>query len=260
MTHSRTTFSASSSAPCYRDARLRALAIGRKPRLRFAFAAALTGALLFAACGGSGDEGPAAQADAAADGRQNENRPAIVFLGDSLTAGRGLAASQSAPALIEAKLAAAELDYAVVNAGRSGDTTAGGLARLPWYLDAEVRPRVLVIGLGSNDAMRGLPIAEIESNLRKIVSAAREYYPEMQIFLYQMYTFPNMGPQYAGDYEKLFAKVAQAENIVLLPFPLLGVAGEARLNQDDGIHPTAEGTVIMADNIWKALKPHLKAP
>lgn len=235
-----------------------AATIARRARRSFIFATLLIGAALLAACGDSSDS---AQAPVGAAGEtQKQNRPAIVFLGDSLTAGRGLAASQSAPALIETKLAAAQLDYAVVNAGRSGDTTAGGLARLPWYLDAEVQPRVLVIGLGSNDAMRGLPIAEIESNLRKIVSAARDYYPEMQIFLYQMHTFPNMGPQYAGDYEKLFAKVAQSENIVLLPFPLLGVAGEARLNQDDGIHPTAEGTVIMADNIWKALKPHLKAP
>lgn len=187
-----------------------------------------------------------------------QKKPAIVFLGDSLTAGRGLAASESAPALIAEKLEAGGYGYEVINAGRSGDTTAGGLARLPWYLEDEVQPRVLVIGLGSNDAMRGLPLAEIETNLSKIVSAARAYNADMQIFLYQMYTFPNMGPQYAKDYERLFGKVAKAENIVLLPFPLLDVAGVAKLNQPDGIHPTAEGTRIMAENIWKGLKPHLK--
>ncbi|MEQ9366030.1 MAG: arylesterase [Leptospirales bacterium] len=221
-------------------------------------------ALLFVACSDGG-----VQNNDAATGSQNDNqakvdqtgageRPAIVFLGDSLTAGRGLAASESAPALIESKLADANLNYEVINAGRSGDTTAGGLARLPWYLEPEVRPRVLVIGLGSNDAMRGLPLAEIEANLRKIVAAARAYNPDMQIFLYQMHTFPNMGPQYAKDYERLFAKVAKSETIILLPFPLLGVAGKSELNQPDGIHPTAEGTRIMADNIWKALEPHLK--
>lgn len=212
--------------------------------------------LLFAGCGEDSPETPATQTGTQT--QETSNQPAIVFLGDSLTAGRGLAASESAPALIETKIQATNLNYQVINAGRSGDTTAGGLARLAWYLRPEVQPKVLVIGLGSNDAMRGLAIAEIKSNLRKIISAARAFDPEMQIFLYQMHTFPNMGPEYAREYEQLFAGVAKSEQIVLLPFPLTGVAGKRELNQPDGIHPTAEGTQIMADNIWKGLQPHLR--
>jgi acyl-CoA thioesterase-1 len=185
-------------------------------------------------------------------------RPTLLFLGDSLTAGLGLAASQSAPALIEVKLRAAGKDYRVINAGRSGDTTAGGLARLDWYLRPEVNVRYLVIGLGSNDAMRGLPLEEISKNLREIVRRTRAFDPEIRVFLYQMRTFPNMGPRYTREYEKLFARVAQSEDLTLLPFPLQDVAGKPELNQDDGIHPTAEGTRIMADNIWQALSPHLR--
>ncbi len=188
---------------------------------------------------------------------ETDDRPAIVFLGDSLTAGRGLAASESAPALIQEKIDAADLEYRVINAGRSGDTTAGGLARLPWYLRPEVNPKKVVIGLGSNDAMRGLSVSEIEANLRKIVQAIREYDASIDIFLYQMYIFPNMGPEYSDNYESAFQNVARAEDITLLPFPLENVGGVAELNQDDGIHPNVEGTQIVAENIWKALRPHL---
>lgn len=211
-----------------------------------------------AACGGESASEAGDQTNANATDQTQQSAPAIVFLGDSLTAGRGLAKSEAAPALIEQKIQAAGLDYTVINAGRSGDTTAGGLARLAWYLRAEVQPKVLVIGLGSNDAMRGLGLDEIETNLKEIVTRSRAFDPEMRIFLFQMYTFPNMGPQYAQNYEALFGKVAREAQIGLLPFPLLGVAGESELNQPDGIHPTAEGTVIVADNIWKALGPELK--
>lgn len=211
---------------------------------------------------GEGAVAPNASGESApsAAGETSESVPAIVFLGDSLTAGRGLAKREAAPALIEQKVRAAGLQYRVINAGRSGDTTAGGLARLAWYLRPEVQPAVLVIGLGSNDAMRGLGLDEMESNLKEIVKRARAFNPQMHIFLYQMHTFPNMGPEYAQSYEALFGTVARDAKITLLPFPLLGVAGEAELNQPDGIHPTAAGTVIMADNIWKHLGPALQNP
>ena len=183
--------------------------------------------------------------------------PTILFLGDSLTAGRGLAPSEAAPALIQEKIKTAGMQYNVVNGGRSGDTTAGGLARLGWYLRPELKVTKVVIGLGSNDAMRGLPVEAMEKNLRASVAKIRDFDPKIQIFLYQMHIFPSMGRDYAGNYEKLFGRVARAEKITLLPFPLLDVGGRPELNQEDGIHPTAEGTVIMADAIWKSLKGHL---
>lgn len=184
-------------------------------------------------------------------------RPAVVFLGDSLTAGRGLAEDQAVPALIQAKLDATGLDYRVVNAGRSGDTTAGGLARLDWYLRDNVGARVLIIGLGSNDAMRGIALDSIEANLRQIIARIRRTRPETKLLLWELQTFPNMGPEYGQAYNDLFQRVALDEQVTLIPFPLAGVAGKPELNTNDGIHPNAEGSRIVADNIWKTLSPLL---
>jgi len=184
-------------------------------------------------------------------------RPAIVFLGDSLTAGRGVAESEAMPALIQKKLDEHKMAYRSVNAGRSGDTTAGGLARLDWYLDPETKMKALVIELGANDAMRGQPVAEIEENLEQIIRKVRSHDPQIKIFLCQMHTFPNMGREYARDFSRLFARVARKEKVILLPFPLTGVGGVASLNQEDGIHPNAEGMQIFAANIWKGLQGHL---
>lgn len=184
--------------------------------------------------------------------------PAVVFLGDSLTAGRGLAESDALPALIDAKLKGQGLAFTVVNAGRSGDTTAGGRSRLKWYLRDRVNTWVLVIGLGSNDAMRGQPLAAIEENLRQIIREARAARPEVVIYLWELKTFPNMGAEYGAEYEALFPRVAKEERIELLPFPLAGVAADPKLNQSDGIHPSVEGTRIVANNIWRTLQPKLQ--
>lgn len=183
--------------------------------------------------------------------------PAIVFLGDSLTAGSGLDLADSVPALIEKEIRAAGLHYRVINAGRSGDTTADGAERLSWYLRPGVKARVFVIGLGSNDAMRGLSLARLEQNLRQMIRQIRLADPTIKIFLFEMKTFPNMGQQYAGAYERIFAKVAKTEKVTLLPFPLRGVAAVPRLNQQDGIHPNEEGTRLVARNVWRDLKPYL---
>lgn len=222
-----------------------------KSSRKVSIAAAALVACVAIACSDSSEEN-AEPVSAAAPAK-----PAILFLGDSLTAGYRLELSQSPPALIEQKINAAGMNYSVINGGRSGDTSAGGLSRLGWYLRPETGVKVLVIGLGSNDAIRGLPLEDLEKNLREIVRRARAFDPEMKIFLFQMYTFPNMGPRYAGEYEKVFGAVARAENITLLPFPLAGVAGKPALNQADGIHPTVAGARLMADNIWKALAPAL---
>jgi acyl-CoA thioesterase-1 len=204
----------------------------------------------------SNSDGPPPKAPSAAP--QPLPLPAIVFLGDSLTAGRGLPEHEALPAVLQQKVASAGLRYQVINGGRSGDTTAGGAARLSWYLRDSVNLQVLVIGLGSNDAMRGQPLSEIEANLKKIIAAARAHDPQISIFLWQLQTFPNLGADYGRDFEALFTRVATDEKVPLLPFPLRGVAGKRELNQEDGIHPTAAGTRVVADNIWPVLEPELR--
>jgi acyl-CoA thioesterase-1 len=194
---------------------------------------------------------------AAASAAAAQPAPTIVFLGDSLTAGFGLAERDALPALIQARVDGAHLPYHVVNAGRSGDTTAGGLARVDWYFKDSIDLRALVIGLGSNDAMRGLPLQTMEDNLRRIIRRTRERKPEAKIFVWELKTFPNLGQAYAGDYAAVFPRVAQSENVTLIPFPLEPVAARPELNQSDGVHPTAEGTVLVADRVWASLSPYL---
>jgi acyl-CoA thioesterase-1 len=183
--------------------------------------------------------------------------PAIVFLGDSLTAGLGLEASEALPARIQQRLDTAGLAYRTINAGRSGDTSAGGLARLDWYFRDSVDLRALVIGLGSNDAMRGLSLAALEQNLTQIIRRTRQRKPAAKLFLWALETFPNLGPEYAGQYAAVFPRVAAAELVTLIPFPLADVAGNPELNQEDGIHPTAAGTELVAERIWSALRAAL---
>jgi acyl-CoA thioesterase I len=191
--------------------------------------------LSFAAASGaackskSDDEPPRSGAEPGALAGQAASAPSIVFLGDSLTAGFGLAENEALPALIQQRVGAAQLPYHVINAGRSGDTTAGGLARIDWYLKDSLDLRALVIGLGSNDAMRGLPLSTVEDNLRQTIRRVRERKPAAKIFLWELKTFPNLGQQYAGDYASVFQRVAQGENVVLIPFPLEAVAAHPEL-------------------------------
>ena len=183
--------------------------------------------------------------------------PAIVFLGDSLTAGFGLSEGEALPALIQQKFEAGHLPFRVINAGRSGDTTAGGLARIDWYLKESIELRAIVIGLGSNDAMRGLPLETMERNLRLIIARVRERKPSAKIFLWELRTFPNLGQAYAADYAAVFPRVAESERVTLIPFPLEPVAARPELNQSDGIHPNAEGTRAVAERVWASLAPQL---
>lgn len=186
--------------------------------------------------------------------------PAVVFLGDSLTAGLGLAEHEALPARIQARLDTERLGFRAINAGRSGDTSAGGLARLDWYFRDAVDLRALVIGLGSNDAMRGLSLEALEANLRQIIRRTRERKPNAKIFLWALRTFPNLGPDYARAYEAVFPRIAADEGVTLIPFPLEDVAGRRELNQEDGIHPTAEGTEKVAERIWSVLRAELAQP
>lgn len=224
------------------------------------------GMLVAAACqrGAPPDSGSAGGADTAGQNpatpagvEATARGPAIVFLGDSLTAGFGLSQGEALPALIQQKLEAGRLPFRTINAGRSGDTTAGGLARVDWYLQDSLEVSAVVIGLGSNDAMRGLPLETLERNLRQIIARIRERKPSAKIFLWELRTFPNLGQAYAADYAAVFPRVAEAEKVILIPFPLEPVAARPELNQSDGIHPNAEGTRAVAERVWASLAPQL---
>jgi acyl-CoA thioesterase-1 len=191
---------------------------------------------------------PAASTPAAAD-----DAPRIVCLGDSLTAGLGVAAEQAYPALLQQRLRAAGQDYEVVNAGVSGDTSAGGLRRLDWSLRGNVR--VLVVALGANDGLRGLPVTEMEKNLAAIIERAQGR--GIHVLLAGMEAPPNFGPAYTADFRRTYAKVAERYHVAFIPFFLEGVAGRAALNQADGIHPTAEGHRLIAERFWRELQPML---
>jgi acyl-CoA thioesterase-1 len=181
-------------------------------------------------------------------------RPRIVFLGDSLTAGYGLERDQSVPSLIQGRLAREGYAYEVVNAGVSGDTSAGGLSRLNWSLDGPVE--VLVIELGANDGLRGLPIAAMKRNIAEIITRAQQR--GIRVILTGMEAPPNYGPVYTSDFRKAYQDLAREHKVVFVPFYLQGVAGIPSLNIADGIHPNPEGARIVEQTIWRALQPVLK--
>lgn len=182
--------------------------------------------------------------------------PRVVFLGDSLTAGLGLSQEQAYPALLAGRLAQLGQPIQALNAGVSGDTSAGGLRRLDWLL--RQKPSIIVVGLGANDALRGLPLSEIESNLRQIVTKSQQ--AGARVLLLGMQIPPNYGPDYARGFAGLYPRIAQETKVALVPFLLAGVGGEASLNQADGIHPTAAGQEKVADNVLPYLLPLLPRP
>ena len=181
------------------------------------------------------------------------SRPRIVFLGDSLTAGYGLDVEQSVPSLIQKELDAGGYKYEVVNAGVSGDTSAGGLRRLDWSLDGNVR--ILVIELGANDGLRGLPVTDMKQNLKAIIARARQR--GIGVLLTGMEAPPNYGPAYTADFRRVFRDVAGEEHVPFMPFYLYGVAGNPSLNIADGMHPNPAGARIVEANLWRALTPML---
>ncbi len=180
-------------------------------------------------------------------------RPRIVFLGDSLTAGYGLARQQSFPSLIQARLDAEGYQYEVVNAGVSGDTSAGGLSRLTWSLDGDVA--VLVVGLGGNDGLRGLPVSSMKRNLEDIILQARSR--GIAVMLVGMEAPPNYGEVYTSEFRRAFRDLARDHDVAFVPFFLEGVAGIPSLNLPDGIHPNAAGARVVADHLWPVLEPLL---
>ncbi|MDE3153752.1 MAG: arylesterase [Acidobacteriota bacterium] len=225
--------------------------------------AALGLLLVLAACGRGADRRPVSppeadrQASAPAPSTATaDSRPRIVILGDSLTAGHGLPSVDEAyPAVLQQKIDRAGYDFEVINAGVSGDTTAGGLSRLNWSLQGDVR--ILVVALGGNDGLRGVPAAEMERNLSAIIETAQSR--GIAVLLAGMEAPPNYGPVYTAQFREVFRHLASRDHVAFLPFLLQGVAGVAALNQPDGIHPTAAGAQIVAGNVWRVLQPMLAA-
>lgn len=178
----------------------------------------------------------------------------ILFFGNSLTAGYGLddPSSESFPSLIQAKIDSLKLKYKAINAGLSGETTAGGKGRIGWLLKSRVD--VFVLELGANDGLRGVPVTETERNLQAIVDSVTQRYPKAKLVLLGMQVPPSMGGQYARDFNKVFPAIAEKNNMLLVPFLLKNVAGVPQLNLKDGVHPTAEGQKILAENVWEELQ------
>lgn len=217
------------------------------------------------ACGGQAadaDRAPATRAaepsppipTPAPERRHKAGGPRIIVLGDSLTAGLGLDVAESFPSLIQKRLDAAGYDYEVVNAGVSGDTSAGGLRRLDWAM-SEGDPKVLIVALGGNDGLRGLPPEQLEQNLSAIIERGKKR--GLAIILAGMEAPPNFGTDYTTRFRDVYPTLAQRHDVRLIPFLLDGVAGNAELNQPDGIHPNARGAEIVADLVWRAVSSEL---
>jgi acyl-CoA thioesterase-1 len=207
--------------------------------------------LLFAACG----EKKASPAQASATNTTSgvSSTKTVLFFGDSLTAGYGLDDPNEAfPGVVQNKIDAAKLHYKVVNAGVSGETSAGGKGRINWILKQKID--VFVLELGANDGLRGIPVHETIQNLQDIINAVKSKYPNAKLVMLGMQVPPNMGGTYTYSFKAIFPELAAKNNMALVPFLLQGVGGLPSLNQKDGIHPTAEGAKIVGNNVWQVLQ------
>jgi acyl-CoA thioesterase-1 len=183
--------------------------------------------------------------------------PTVLFIGTSLTAGLGLQEGQAYPALVQAKADSAGVPIRAVNAGVSGETSAGALNRIDWLMREPAD--IVVIETGANDALRALPVSEARANIGQILDRIKAAKPKARIFLIQMEAPPNLGQQYTVAFHKMYGDLAREKGAILMPFLLNGVAGVADLNQNDGLHPNVRGERIVASNVWKALKPVLES-
>lgn len=181
----------------------------------------------------------------------------VLFLGDSITAGYGVDPSQAYPAIIQNKIDAKGWRFKVINAGQSGDTSAGGLSRLDWLLKNRID--ILVLELGGNDGLRGLPVENTKKNLQAIIDRTRKRYPQVKIIIAGMKLPPNWGGDYSRRFEAMFSELAKKNSTALIPFVLEGVGGMRYLNLSDAIHPTPEGHKMVAANVWKVLEPVIKS-
>lgn len=186
----------------------------------------------------------------------SDDRPRIVAFGDSLTAGLGVEADESYPAQLQRRLDSLGYHYRVINAGVSGDTTAGGLRRVPWILNN--KPELVILELGANDGLRGLPVDQTQSNLRRIIRQLQE--AGTTVVLAGMKLPPNYGQDYTARFEAIYPTIAKEYHLSLIPFFLEGVGGSSSLNQADGIHPTKEGYEIIVGQVLRVLRPVLTEP
>jgi acyl-CoA thioesterase-1 len=224
--------------------------------------ACIVACLLLAACNRgstppaerSAASGSAASATPTSAGESGQ--PKIVVLGDSLSAGYGLLEMQAFPALLQARINEDGYKWEVVNAGISGDTSASGLQRVDWALD-QGDVRILILELGANDGLRGLPVSQMKKNLAGIIEAAQA--KGASVMLAGMEAPPNFGPEYTVSFRQVYRDLAKEYKVTFLPFLLDKVAGNPSLNQSDGIHPNIDGTVIVADTVWNMLKPMIDA-
>ena len=187
--------------------------------------------------------------------KTKEKAKVILCFGNSLTEGYGLKPEESYPSLLQNRIDSLGLNYRVVNAGISGETTAGGKGRLGWVLKNKVD--LFILELGANDGLRGIPIKETKRNLQSIIDTVQLKIPDVKIVLAGMQIPPNLGEKYTQEFKAIFPALAEDNSVHLIPFLLQGVAGETELNQEDGIHPTAKGTKLVLENIWKVLMPFL---
>lgn len=215
----------------------------------------LTGILQ--ACSNSGNKDKQVNADTAKTATQQTTQSVknILFFGTSLTAGLGLDPTEAYPALIQNRIDSLKLSYKVINGGLSGETSAAGKGRIEWLLKQKVD--IFVLELGSNDGLRGVPVAETTKNLQSIIDSVKAKYPDVKMIMAGMQMPPSMGTKYASDFKNMFPELAKKNNMELIPFLLDKVGGIPKLNQADGIHPTAEGDKILAENVWTVLKPLL---
>jgi acyl-CoA thioesterase I len=211
--------------------------------------------LAIVACGprseAAHDERPSSPAPAGGAAPAVDARPQIVVLGDSLTAGLGLPVAAAYPSLLQQRLDAEHLPFQVVNAGVSGDTSAGGLSRVDWALQGDVR--ILIVALGGNDGLRGLPADELRRNLAQIIERGQA--KGARVILAGMEAPPNYGRDYIVSFHRVYPALAAQYHVAFVPFLLRGVAGIDAMNQPDGIHPTAAGARVVADNVWSVLEP-----
>ena len=214
---------------------------------------------LLIACGESGNKGTdnsSADESEAIDENKSTSSQTIIFFGDSITAGYQLDPQEAFPARIQEIIDSLQLDYKVINAGLSGETTTGGLNRINWILNQKAD--VFVLELGANDGLRGIPLSETRQNLQAMIDTVRSRNSNTEIILAGMQIPPNLGQDYTAEFRQLFTDLAAENNIPLIPFLLEGVAGIPDLNLADGIHPTPEGHRIVASNVWEVLEPVIR--
>jgi acyl-CoA thioesterase-1 len=218
------------------------------------------------ACGRTNDQRPPADSGASRSAVESSGaqarptphvpRPTLLFVGTSLTAGLGLEPDSAYPMLIQRKIDSAGLPFEVVNAGVSGETSAGLLDRLDWLTRANFD--VLVLETGANDGLRGIPPATLKANIETALDRIKAKRPDAKVVLVQMEALPNLGARYAADFHALYGDVAKEKGVTLLPFLLTDVAGHRELNQGDGVHPNIIGERMVAANVWKGLRPVLE--